>query len=413
MIVLILKKKVVLKENGLTRVYPFSQTDLLDLNSILVCVSSNELYKIQNILKIKSITKNNDIVFLSEEKLLQLNTYPMRIGRISGGFVDNNSFYMHKEFNILELQLKKLKDNNPKKKHFRIAIVNGFGLNLGDNVVGTTAFRVISKYLKNNFKSFSVDLFYASNANKACIDIVGYETYINKIFFESILLNDFLSYDAYFDLTNLIALPKFGTMPTVDWYLWWFGLDYKKVTELEKRNKGFVKNNEILLVRSLLKNIQEKKIFFNPNSSTSLRSIPLKIATKIVKKILSLSNNLTLIIDFPTKFKHKNLLNLQGHINSVEILKALIMEVDTIITVDTFALHWADACNKPSVLLTSSIPPNIFKYYPLNNSIPLDNYDKLPAFNKPKVEELEWIKISREYEDAWNKLDVKKIIKYL
>jgi hypothetical protein len=321
--------------------------------------------------------------------------------------------YTHEEAEVLPAQLKVLQARKPAKQHFRFAVVNGFGSNLGDNTIGITAFRVIAEYLGRHFKSFSVDILFGPDTNPANADIVGYEPWVDQVLFQGPTLVEFAQYDAYFDVSGLITLPKFNEMPTVDWYLWWFGLDPKLVPAEKKRNKGHIRWDAWNAVHALLKDVAGKKVLFNPKASVPLRSMPAEVAIKFAKRLLELDPEMKLVVDQPIDLKHKRLIDLSGKIDSPEKFKALIAQMDGLISVDSFAFHVADAALVPCVTIFTSVTPDIYPYYPLVKSIELPNMQQLPAYKKFKTSNEEWDDIKESYIKAWNRLDFDLVRKEL
>lgn len=335
-----------------------------------------------------------------EDTLLSWPLFPMRLGRMSSRLV-GEGLHFHHEAEALPAQLQALRASKPDKQHFRIAFINGFGSNLGDCTMGTTAFRQVQSYLARYLPGFSCDLLYGAGASTALVDIVAGEASIERVLFQAPTVCEFAQYDGYFDFSNLIKIPKYDTLPTVDWYLWWCGLDPKTVPSAQKRNRGQIRWDAWNAVRNLLKDTQGQKILFNPKASVPLRTMPAQVALKFAKRLLELAPEMTLVIDQPMALKHKRVLDVSSQINTPEKFKALCGLVDGLITVNSFASHAADLCSTPAVHLCSTIPASHYPYYPFSAAINLQGYEQLPAVNRPKVEPEEWEKISAVYHRAW------------
>lgn len=248
--------------------------------------------------------KPTGVLFSKEENIVVWPHCPARLGRVSSKFV-GDGLYTHEEAEVLPAQLHVLQERKPAKQHFRFALVNGFGSNLGDNTIGITAFRVVAEYLGRHFKSFSVDILFGPDTNPANADIVGYEPWVDQVLFQGPTLVEFAQYDAYFDVSGLITLPRFNEMPTVDWYLWWFGLDPKQVPSEKKRNKGYIRWDAWNAVHALLKEVSGKKVLFNPKASVPLRSMPADVASKFAKRLLELDPEMKLVVDQPIDLRNK------------------------------------------------------------------------------------------------------------
>ena len=356
--------------------------------------------------------KPTGVLFSREENIVAWPHSPARLGRVSSKFV-GEGLYTHEEAEVLPAQLKMLQEQKPSKQHFRFAVVNGFGSNLGDNTIGITAFRVIAECLEQHFKSFSVDILFGPDTNPANADIVGYEPWVDQVLFQGPTLVEFAQYDAYFDVSGLITLPKFDEMPTVDWYLWWFGLDPKLVPAEKKRNKGHIRWDAWNAVHALLKDIPGKKVLFNPKASVPLRSMPAEVAIKFAKRLLELDPEMKLVVDQPIDLKHKRLVDFSGKIDSPEKFKALIAQVDGVITVNSFASHMSDVCSTPTIHLCPCLPVDFYPYYPFTTGINPHGYQKLPAYKKFKVSGEEWSGISNAYLRLWGSLSPNEVISLL
>ncbi len=195
-------------------------------------------------------------------------------------------------------------------------MVNGFGSNLGDNLMGITAFRLVARCLQAHFASFSVDILFGPDSNPANKDTVGYEPWVDQVLFQSVALIDFARYDAYFDVTDLIVLPGYDEMPTVDWYLWWFGLDPDTCAPEDKRNQGYIRWPEWQAVATLLRSTSGKRVLFNPKASVALRSMPAAVARAFAEGLLALDEEICLVVDQPLDIEHERLLDLPAQINS-------------------------------------------------------------------------------------------------
>jgi len=88
--------------------------------------------------------------FIHETALLGWAAFPVRLGRMSCR-MEEAGLYLHQEAEPLPAQLQALRAKKPLQQHFRIAIVNGFGSNLGDSTVGATALRPLKGSGSFNF----------------------------------------------------------------------------------------------------------------------------------------------------------------------------------------------------------------------------------------------------------------------
>lgn len=345
-----------------------------------------------------------------DEEIAQWPHFPPRLGRVSLGLIEKAKTFDHQnEKNPLRQQLKLLRERHPHKKHFRFAIVNGFGGNLGDNLIGITAFRLIAKVLAAELPHFSVDILYGWQTNPACRDLLAHEPYIQNVFFSGLPLSEFGQYDAHFDIAHLILYPQYDAMPTVDWYTWWLGLEPEEIDAEQKRNRLTFPYTSWQAVESLLRGTPGKRILFCHRASVHLRTVPPKQVRRLITELLNADESYTLILDIGLEMMHPRLLDLNGKIDSPDKLKALIAQVDGLITIDSFAQHVADATATPSVLLSVALPLSHYPYYPHMQGILVPGAEKLPAWKRVKTSEEEWAKMEPDYVKAWKKLKGKVI----
>lgn len=347
--------------------------------------------------------------FFSEEVSLPWPFFPRRLGRISSRFVGDELCFHHQE-NILSAQLQSLRASKPDKRHFRIAVVNGFGRNLGDCTIGISAFRQIFECLSLNLPEVSCDILLGAGVGAVIADMVSFEEGVERIIFQAPTVSEFSQYDAYFDFSSFISMPKYEELPHIDWYLWWCGLDPQMVSSERKRNGGHIRWDAWNEVHSLLKESPGRKIFFNPRASIPLRTMPADVAMEFSRKLLQMEPEVTLVIDQPMAFKHPRLLDLVDQIDSPEKFKALCGLVDGIITVNSFASHAADMCSTPTVHLCCTIPGNHYPYYPFSAAINVKDYEKLPAFGKVKIPEEEWEACAGVYHAAWKTISTDEVL---
>lgn len=349
---------------------------------------------------------------VDESALLEWAPFPTRLGRVSHHLV-GDGLHVHSKDAPLSAQLQALRARKPQQRHFRIAVVNGFGTNLGDSTVGITGFRVVLQYLRERLPSFSCDALLCPGASAAVADILGHEPEVERVLLHNLTVAEFAQYDAYFDFTNLINLPRYNELPTVDWMLWWCGLALQDVPPEHKRNRGHIRQDAWQAVQALLRHRPGQKVLFNPKASVPLRSMPEDVALQFAQRLLALDPQITLVIDQPLPLKHQRLVDLSGKITTPEMFKALVGQVDGVITVDTFALHQADISSTPCVTLFSSIAPTAYPYYPYNVGIGIPGYETLPAFQRPKVSDAEWEACKNVYHAAWARLEPQQVLALL
>lgn len=353
------------------------------------------------------------VTMLGDKALLSWSGMPPRLGRISSHLV-GEGLHRHEELAPLPLQLAALVARNPAKRHYRIAVVAAFGTNLGDCLIGMTAMRIVADTLRHALPGFLLDMLLCSSGNPANLDLVGHEPWVGELHVLGLSVTDFARYDAYFDFTGLIGLPRITEMPIVEWFLWWSGLDPVTVPAERKRNILNISWGAWSEVAQLLRGLPGKRVLFNPKASVPLRSFPDESAVHFAQKLLELDPDLQLVVDRPLKLEHPRLLDLSEKINSPQKFQALVAQLDGVVTVDTFAIHVADAASVPTVGLFASIPPDAYPFYPMHHGLLIPGGAELPAFRKFKVKRAEeWETIKDAYALAWEKLDAGEVLQEL
>ncbi|MFV3074567.1 glycosyltransferase family 9 protein [Niveispirillum fermenti] len=351
---------------------------------------------------------------VQEHMLLPWSAFPPRLGRVSSRYVNDGLFRHPDEGDVLSGQLTALKARHPAKKHFRLAVVNAFGTNLGDCMLGMTAMRHIAGYLRRHLDSVTIDLLLGANSGATNFDIAGHEDWVGEQHLLGPTLNDFARYDAYFDFTGLIGLPRITELAIGDWYLWWSGLDPATVPVQEKRNIMYHSWPVWQEVSQHLQGIKGRKVFFNPKASVPLRTFPDEQAAKFVKSLLKAAPELHIVVDRELKVSHPRLIDLSKEINSATKFAALVAQMDGMISVDSFALHAADAASVPSVGLFASIDPYAYPYYPHHKGLLIPGGETLPAYKRFKIDdEQEWAKMKDAYTGAWAQLKAADVLSVL
>lgn len=409
----LVKKDILIDTPKHTRFYRQSPTNQPNTAYIIINNVGEAKYILDKLKELDIDTTSKDLVLYQEKALLSWPNAPLKIGRVSYNMAFSNEFYTHSEPFCLAAQLAVLKAKKPNKKHYRLLIINGFGGNLGDSLIGISAFSHVAKVLEKELGSFSVDIMLGIDANPYNTFILKSKPYIENIYFAGLSLLELGNYDAYFDTTNLINLPNYSTDNRFDWYLWWFGLDPYMIDQSQKRNFLGIHYQANLAVESLLKGINNKKILFVHKASVPLRTFPKHIAAAFARNLLQAAKDITLIVDTTLNIKHSRLLDLEGKIDNPEKFKALCGLVDGVITIDSFGLHVADAYDKPAVALLSSTSASQYSYYPFTEFIEIDNARDLPAFGKVKVSDEEYKELEPLYEQSWRTLNAELVWEYL
>lgn len=307
----------------------------------------------------------------------------------------------------LEDQVAVLKKNSPVK----VAIINGFGFGIGDTIVGLTALREAKRvFHKHGISEVKFDIYLRNKASAGLRSIIKKDKDIRHIFPLPITLPLLLSYDAFWDFSGLIERPGFDELPMVDFYLQTMGISPDSVLPERKVNKinNKIKTNSRLA--RLLSGIDGKILLFHPKSSTPLRDMPDRHINRFLKELLT-ETSYTVITTVPIRFHHKRFLDLSKYSKTFDIFLSIISRADRIITVDTCVYHISNACNIPTVVLFTTIPPELrIKYYPQVKGMLLSGAENTSLFKEHKeTGETD----SKILDELWGHLSAKEVISLL
>lgn len=391
-------------------------TDAVDVGKLIISVPgelkgvTDSIDKAEEGLSVeeKQLRKNKQIVLVSEEALFNWQSMPMRLGRISLGFVGNSKHH-HLEDEPLRLQLSELKRRKIEKNVFRIAIVNSFGTNLGDNLVGQAALSCVAKMAEACLGKVSFDILCGPGTSKHIGQIFKYDDFVENTTWLGPALSEFGDYDGYFDFSGIINEPRFTELTPVDWCIWWMGLNPGKFEPHEKRCRRPFDIKSWTDVRGILPKTNLKKVFFEFSASVALRTFPENARAKFVETFLRVAGDAEIISLRSVGIKHPRLHDYSNRKLSTAEYEALIAQCDALVTVDTYAMHVADACSLPTVMLSASMPADRFSHYPTVDVIELPNVANLPAYKQSKVDDKKWLEYSPIYENAWRQISAKQV----
>jgi len=307
--------------------------------------------------------------------------------------------------NCLVTQLQALRAAHPARNHYRLLLINGFGTNLGDNLMGITAFRQALTVLRQQLSSVSVDVLLGWHSDNRLVRLFRAVEGIEGIRTQGMTFAELVGYQALFDTGGLLNLPGYGQRPMVDWYLWWLGLDPANIAAADKRNAVLVPDADRQWVASHLPKTAGPRLLINPKASVALRSMPDSFCVRLLAGLLASWPDAQIVVLQPLPIDDPRVLNLAAAITNVDQLAALVAAVDGLIGVDTYTAHLADATSTPAVTLYTTFLPELYPYYPLEESLVLANADQLPGWGRPKVGPMAWGAMAGAYEAAWQAWD--------
>ncbi|QEI06934.1 glycosyltransferase family 9 protein [Pigmentiphaga aceris] len=350
-------------------------------------------------------THTDDLRLYTEAGLRAWPAWPMRLGRSVFLRAEDTAPTVLDTPAPLPAQLAQLRSRHPGKQHFRIALVNGFGGNLGDTMLGATAWRSVWPQLRDALGSVAVDALLGPGMPVAVAELIAHEDGIEQVSFLGPTLQQFARYDAYFDFTDLIDLPRYFDMAAVDWSCWWMGLDPTTIPATDKRNRLQLPDEAWQWARQRLAALPAPRVLFAWQASMPLRSMPEDSARRFVQALLAAAPHLTLLTDRPLGLVHPRMYDLGAEADSAEKMMALTAQADGLITVDSLAQHVADAAGVPTVMLLATLPHGRFPYYPAMRIVTPPGMEHLPGWGKVKVAEADWASMQGSYTQAWDAVD--------
>lgn len=352
---------------------------------------------------------------INEKSVLENPNFPVELGV---GFSNEQKIREEiEDISFLELKktelLKNLKSFH--KSSIKVAIIGSLGDSISEMISSMAALRIFYLKLKEIYKKVELDIYIkASNNSYFNRDKSIYKTqcYIDNIYPLAIDTKTICKYDYYVD--NSVDISKILDINIVDAWLYKFGIDYKKIDELDKYSEINIDNFE--LTKGLKEKLQSAKkrgklLLFHPYSANINKSIPQIFAIEILRGLVDELDDYivvsTLLID--TKIKSENFLDLTSYSKTIEDFIYIVSSMSSVITAQTSALHIADCFMIPTVCITTiKDDKEILKYYKNTKAIFVkDSSKNLSKF----IYDNELLTINKFEE--WKKLKLKDIIKTL
>lgn len=310
----------------------------------------------------------------------------------------------------LVTQLAALKEKYPGRGHFRLLLINAFGGNLGDNLLGLSAFRQVLPVLRAHLPGVSVDVLLGWHESDGLARLFRGIDGIDAVLAQGLMLAEITRYQVFFDFTGLLGLPRYGTLPMADWYLWWMGVDAGSVAASDKRNAVAIPTVARGEIARRLPAFGGPRILINPKASVALRSMPEAATRRLLEFLLEHWPEAEIVLCQPLDFAHPRVRNVADALVDIDRLAALIAQVDGLIGVDTFTQHLADATSTPAVTVYTCVRPDLYPYYPLVAPILLPGAKDLPAWGRMKTTPEEWADLAESYAAAWQALDLRAVL---
>jgi len=284
----------------------------------------------------------------------------------------------------------KIKDIN--KDEIKVFIINGMGTGLGDGIVGLTALNIFYKRLEKKYKRITIDIGQPSIiGDSSHKDLYSQESIINNLSYLPITVEKLLEYDLVMDNSAMIIRDNFPKNTMLDFFLENLSIDKNSVPLKEKQNWLQLSSNALAALEMPFRLARQnsyldyrnknKLILLHTSASSPIRSIPRDKIKHIIKNIIDTDKDYIVItwenlddvikeindLLGPKKHRHINFNFLNS---SFDRYVAAISKIDALVTIDTSSYHIANSFNKPSIVLFSTINPELrISNYPLCKAI--------------------------------------------
>jgi hypothetical protein len=321
----------------------------------------------------------------------------------------------------LNKQLQEIKSQRIEEKRsapIRIALVNGFGTMLGDNLVGVSALeQAVQVYKENISEALEIHAFLAWNAIPGTEKVLSISPAITSVQAYSATLEQLRTFDAYWDFSALLSMSGYDSTNFYDFYLDHLGVDPNEVDQNKKVPSVQVTQGSLDEVLSEFhrRSINGPVIFLQCKASTDVRSMPQRISEKIFKVILEKTNATIVLAQI-----EPCVLNPRYHTRvhnfgdwtagNLERYQSLIAASDVVVSVDTLALHIASALKKPAIGFFTVLEPSLrVKYAASTTSFLIPGAESLPYWGKHKSDS-NWAPAEPLYEAAWGQMDLDQVV---
>ncbi|UCC13390.1 MAG: hypothetical protein JSW21_08250 [Gammaproteobacteria bacterium] len=294
----------------------------------------------------------------------------------------------------------------------KFAIINGFGVGVGDTLVGLTAWRSVrERFLAAGFRNFETEMWVRpsalNNARDAC-ELVGTIDRINVL---PMPIQSFQNCDAFWDLSGLIDRPNVSKRATVDFFLELLGIDPTGVQRSEKRNHITLPLPVITEVVDRLQGITSRYIIVNPKSGDLRRDMPLDVFRELCALLVNKTDcDVATLVPMPKVHDRQvDLSPISG--KGFKYRCAVVKRAQAVVTVDSSLYHIADAFDVPSVVIFATISPKLrIPYYPSMEGVPLPGLeDSQPSTDGGEDQRIDVTEMLRR----WSQLNTDSVVQRL
>jgi hypothetical protein len=338
--------------------------------------------------------ETNELIFAVDAQMVsELENFPKNIG-----------------FQTLD-QLEQFKG----KSEVRIAIINAMSNSMGDHLIGMRAFDYWHEKVCEKLPGTKVivSLFQINPHN--LVDITRQRAdKIDHLYMLPSNTSILFEHDAFIDLGTLLLREGFDTENMIDFFFKALSIDPTTVPIEEKRMKYIVSEEPKNQIQEMMKTINPENrpiLLFHHTSTTPIRGMDDCRAKNIIEEIINKSEYFV-VSTSGLDYQNNRFADIKKYSVSFDHFAAIISQVDKIVTVDTCTYHIADAFDIPTVVLFSTIDPDLrLKYYPYVKSIMLESKDgKLFGKHRSSTDENESKKESEYLSTLWDKINVDDLL---
>jgi hypothetical protein len=278
-------------------------------------------------------------------------------------------------FRALDNQMKAFKG----KDSIKLAVINGFGIGVGDNLVGMTAFRdVRNRLAAAGFKDAHVELWVRPGGYDNAVAVSEMHGGIDKVGLLPMPIEQFKRLDGFWDLGGLVDRPAVTQKCTVDFFLELLGVDPSGVTRDEKRNRLSLSIPVVKEVGDATRELTGKYVILHPLSRNIRRNMPADIFRELCARLVK-ATGMDVASVVPVPKAHERHVDLSAiSARSFAHYCTVVKNASALVSVDTSIYHVGDAFSVPSVVIFSTVMPELrARYYPNVEGIPLPGLGKV------------------------------------
>ena len=277
-------------------------------------------------------------------------------------------------FRALDNQLKPFRN----AESVKLAIVNGFGVGVGDNLVGMTAFREVRKRLAAaGIGEARVEMWVRPGAYDNAVAVNEMHGGIDRVEMLPMPVERFKALNGFWDLGGLVDRPMVNRRCTVDFFLELMGVDPSGVTRDEKRNRLSLSIPVVKEVGDATRELTGRYLILHPLSRSVQRNMPAEVFRELAARLVKATDmDIASVVPVPKVHdRHVDLSAISGR--SFQHYCTVVKNASALVSVDTSIYHIGDCFSVPSVVIFSTVMPELrCRYYPYVEGIPLPGLGK-------------------------------------